>query len=337
MNGERADSRSVANDEAEIRTDPITDLTVIVAPGRSRRPGAFSDETSADSSESPFLEGNEQRTPPETFAIRPNGSAPNGPGWLVRVIPNQFPAIRSDAAEPGSRGLHEVIVECPHFERRFTALDETQVRHVLEAYRVRLAAVREMLGEGYGLVFKNSGPAAGATVEHVHSQLLATRHVPPHIRRRVANAERVHGEFGRDPHAIAIDELLADPPRLVFAEPTWIAYCPSAGRFPLECRLVPRDRFTRPESTPETVLDDLAGVLLRLLRGLEASRSNVEYNLVLHTLPFEVPDDVPWFRWWIEVIPRLANFGGYELGGGTFINPIAPETAAETLRKAIDG
>ncbi len=337
MSGEERDGRrSSIRKGGECRFDELTGETVLVSPSRSERPNALATPGGPVGAEiDPFLEGNEEQTPPETFAIRPDGSPPNGPGWLVRVVPNQYPVVGPDAANDESVGRHEVVVECPHFERRFTALDATQVRRVLEAYRSRLAAFRGECGRGYGLVFKNSGPLAGATVEHVHSQVLVTRFVPRRVQAALATAREYFDEHGRDLGGACLERELRSAERVVVTSEAWAAYCPAAGRFPFECRLVPRERHVRPESTPDVVLDDLAETLLRVLRALEAVHDRVDYNLVLHTLPFEEPDDVQWFRWWIEVIPRLASLGGFEFGGGTYINPVSPTRAAEALRDAI--
>src|SRR5881409_3417440 len=74
----------------ELRIDPLTGLRAIVAGERAARPGAFSSKVGArptvDPESDPFLEGHEERTPPEVW--RSGDGAPDQPGWRVRAVPN---------------------------------------------------------------------------------------------------------------------------------------------------------------------------------------------------------------------------------------------------------
>src|SRR6202022_2833643 len=87
----------------ELRIDPLSGHRTIVAGDRSRRPGG---EPTCDAPEAidrasdAFAEGNEQRTPPELYAVRPGGGPPDSPGWTVRVVPNLYPAVSPRAPEP---------------------------------------------------------------------------------------------------------------------------------------------------------------------------------------------------------------------------------------------
>src|SRR5215217_749153 len=74
----------------EVRVDPLTGLRAIVAGDRATRPGAGLTTTPADPIDpatDPFLEGHEDRTPPEVAAVRPGGGPADAPGWTVRVVP----------------------------------------------------------------------------------------------------------------------------------------------------------------------------------------------------------------------------------------------------------
>ena len=112
----------------EIRVDPLTGLKTIIAAGRATRPrGGFTvaPPEDIDTGADPFLEGHEDRTPPELFAVRPRGGAPDTPGWTVRAVPNRYPALVPEAPEPHpephpelftalpARGAHELIVNSP--------------------------------------------------------------------------------------------------------------------------------------------------------------------------------------------------------------------------------
>ena len=87
----------------DLRVDPLTGLQAIVAADRAQRPGAGLSTTPPepiDADEDPFAPGHEDRTPPEVHALRPDGTAPDSPGWTVRVVPNLYPALVPDAPEP---------------------------------------------------------------------------------------------------------------------------------------------------------------------------------------------------------------------------------------------
>jgi UDPglucose--hexose-1-phosphate uridylyltransferase len=81
----------------EIRIDQLTGLRTILAPGRAQRPEAFAksarDLTPLAKDGCPFCEGSEERTPPETWAIRPGGGEPDSPGWAARSMPNLYPVL----------------------------------------------------------------------------------------------------------------------------------------------------------------------------------------------------------------------------------------------------
>ena len=91
----------------EVRIDPLTGLRAIVAGDRAHRPGGGLPAPPAqplDPETDPFAEGHEDRTPPEVYAVRPNGGGPDTPGWTVRVVPNLYPALSEDSrARPSPR------------------------------------------------------------------------------------------------------------------------------------------------------------------------------------------------------------------------------------------
>ena len=108
----------------EVRIDPLSGHRTIVASDRAARPGGGLSATAPDpidTEKDPFLEGHEDRTPPETYALRANGGAPDTPGWRVRVVPNLYPALDPGSALPEpfakpdlfavapARGAHEVV------------------------------------------------------------------------------------------------------------------------------------------------------------------------------------------------------------------------------------
>jgi UDPglucose--hexose-1-phosphate uridylyltransferase len=230
-------------------------------------------------------------------------------------------------------GRHEVIVECPHFESNLARLPVQAVRDVLFVYRQRLRAHREE-GWAYASVFKNKGREAGATVAHSHSQVLALPTVPEAIGREIARARTYFAEHGESAAAAAMRAERDDGRRMLAEAEGCLAFCPFASRFGYECRLAPVAPAACFDRTPDERLDALASLLRRTLLALETVLGEFAYNLVLRTLPFTEPPDVPWYRWSLDLLPRLGRLAGFELGGGPLINPVAPERAAGEIRAA---
>ena len=158
----------------ELRRDPVVGRWVIISTERSRRPSDFAAAPVRPRNSGPcvFCPGQESRTPEEILAVRGPGSAPNGPGWALRVVPNKFPALRIEGElEPTGEGVydrmngigaHEVIIETPDHSASLAGLPETQVVSVLEAWRQRMVDLQKDARFEYVSVFKNHGEAAGA-------------------------------------------------------------------------------------------------------------------------------------------------------------------------------
>src|SRR5213079_3108231 len=185
----------------ELRKDPVVGRWVIIATDRARRPSDFvAEPVRPVGTECVFCEGNEDKTPPELLAGRSPESRPNGPGWSVRVVPNKFPALRIEGElEPTGEGLydrmsgigaHEVIVESPDHTASLATLSDTHLAAVLGAWRDRMIDLQKDKRFEYVSVFKNHGEAAGASLEHPHSQLIATPMVPLMVTEELAGSQQ---------------------------------------------------------------------------------------------------------------------------------------------------
>jgi UDPglucose--hexose-1-phosphate uridylyltransferase len=175
----------------ELRKDPIVGRWVIIATDRAKRPVAPKVDLPSNDGFCPFCEGREEYTPNEILAYRDRNTARNQPGWRVRVVPNKFPAlqIEGDLHKRGDGiydrmngvGAHEVILECPFHEVSMANLSEDNIREIFWVYRDRLVDLKKDRRLVYGMVFKNVGAAAGASLEHSHSQLIVTPIVPVNV------------------------------------------------------------------------------------------------------------------------------------------------------------
>jgi UDPglucose--hexose-1-phosphate uridylyltransferase len=317
---------------------------VIISTERGKRPSDFSGapKRRTESKLCPFCPGNESATPPEIMAFRPNSSEPNQPGWTLRVISNKYPALRieGDLNREGvgifdkmnGVGAHEVIIETPDHDKDLVDLSVKQVEDLIWAYRERAIDLKKDPRFQYILIFKNQGEAAGASLEHSHSQLIATPIVPKRVMEEVEGASKYYGYKERCIFCDAIKQEIADEERVVIQNDLFISLEPFAPRFPFETWILPKKHRPAFEEIKKEEIPFLASILLETLQRLAKALNNPPYNYVLHTSP--VDDGLSEeYHWHIEVMPKLTRVAGFEWGTGFYINPTTPEDAATYLRE----
>ena len=322
----------------ELRIDPIGGRRVYIAEDRAGRPNDFAlnreqpvdDRTqrAATVADCPFCVGNEAATPHELAAVLDERG-----DWQLRVVPNKFPAMSLAAGVESAIGGHEVIIESPRHLREVIELRVEQFAAVLGVYRDRL---RHWAVDGrmaHGMVFKNSGYAAGASLRHVHSQLVALPYVPEAVQRELDSAADFFSRHGRCVFCDLVKREIAGCERIVHRSGGMIAIAAYAGRQPLETWILPERHAARFDELADADLPKLAAMLHGVLRALDAVLPGAAYNLILRSGPFH-PAAADHFHWHWEIVPRVAQFAGFELGTGAYINPVSPERAAQRLREA---
>jgi len=331
----------------ELRKDPVVGRWVIISTERARRPSDFAPAPVQRSGGTClFCAGHEARTPEEILAVRRNGSAPNTPGWSVRVVPNKFPALRIEGElEPAGEGMfdrmngigaHEVIIETPDHQATLAQLPEAALVDILRAYRDRILDLRRDPRFEYIIVFKNHGEAAGASLEHPHSQLIATPIVPIMVEEELAGALQHVRMKKRCIWCDIIRQERQAGGRIVLEEPGFVALAPFAARFPFETWILPGRHQSRYEDTDAEELRPLARLLGEILRRMNRVLRDPAYNFVLHSAPLRA-EAREHFHWHMEIIPKLTRVAGFEWGTGFFINPTPPEQAVKYLRGARTG
>jgi UDPglucose--hexose-1-phosphate uridylyltransferase len=228
-------------------------------------------------------------------------------------------------------GAHEVIIDTPHHDRAFAQMSEPEIERVLWAYRERMLDLKRDLRLRYILVFKNQGAAAGATLEHTHSQLIAMPIVPDIVRDEIEGARRHFSAKERCVYCDIITQELGAGVRVVVENADVVAIAPYAPRFAFETWLLPRRHGARFEEAPRHEYESLARALKSVLQRMDRALETPPYNLVLHTSPFS-EDTTDVYHWHMEVMPKLTRVAGFEYGTGFFINPTSPEEAAQVLR-----
>lgn len=363
-----------------MRYDPIHDTWTAISEKRKGRPMDFSETSGKKNSSSrsvscPFCEGNELSTPSELdalpqktlgenlencwFSATESGSErrkeqtldnyrrPNGPGWLVRAVPNRYPFLEPDREKMLQQfgpyfstpdvGRQEVLVETPFHGTALHEIDEGQFQYLVHFFHRRLHQARKEGKWRYVQLFKNQGVRAGASLSHLHSQLAALPFVPPAIRREQAFLADYQRKNGKCFHCEVVEYERRERWRTIQETECFLVFCPFASRYAGELQIIPKRHTPCFVQTSREELDDLAITLRKTLIALNRVFPESDFNLVVKTSPWQIEKDGtmvdPCFHWRMEICPRITNQAGFEIGTGCFVNPIAPETMATDMAK----
>lgn len=317
---------------SDLRHDAILDRTVYIAERRGERPNdyrtisqqhghATSGTSSADSC--PFCVGNENQTPPPVYEKRDEQG-----NWQVRVVPNKYPFV-TDESDHRVNGIHEVIVESSRHVARSGELSVQQLAVVFQAYRQRLCHWHADGRFRYAVLFKNSGPMAGASLVHLHSQFVVLPEIPQKISRELKQLRRHYQATGSCPFCQRLAEERAASQRVVLDRDGLVAFCPYASLHPYEIWVTPAAH--EPALEESRLATALPGFFLDVIRRVEQVAAVAGYNVLLFTAPW-ADDGKERHHWRIEIRPRPGQLAGFELATGIFINHVAPERAAKQLR-----
>ena len=329
----------------ELRKDPIIDRWVIISTERGKRPVFFIEEAPPPKAAMcPLCPGNEHMTPSEVYAIRPNNSPPNSPDWLLRVIPNKFPALRIEGSlnkegvglydRMNGIGAHEVVVDTPVHGETLTNMDVRGIQNIFISFKERVLDLAKDKRFRFTIVFKNHGSIAGASLDHSHSQLISLPIVPKRVSEEISGGLSYYKYKDRCIFCDIIAQERDDNVRVIYENNRFIALSPYASRFPFETWILPKNH--EPYFVYQNDDDnyhDAADALSTILKKHEKVLNAPPYNFIIHTTPFG-NGDVPHYHWHIEVIPRLTKMAGFEWGTGFYVNPTPPEEATTYLKEA---
>lgn len=340
------------NQPSEMRWNILTRNWVIIAPERGKRPGSFINEHKDMSPASrgeicPFCAGNEHLTPPaiQTVYLKGNNQ------WAVRVIPNKYPVLRveGEVIRQGEGpfdavsgvGAHEVIIESPTCEKQFSNFSTAEMYEVLKVYRSRINDLRGDERFRQIVIFKNHGKAAGATMYHSHSQLIALPERSHLLQNTLSIAKKHYASKERCIFCDIIEFEREVRKRIIYEDEYFIAITPYASSQPFEIKIYPRKHLHDFGYASDADLSGLALVLHNVFKKLNLALDNPAYNLTLDTAPparNEYGRPGYWdslekdFHWSFNIIPRITHIAGFEWSSGVHINPISPEDAAKHLQ-----
>jgi len=340
----------------EIRKDYLLDRWVVIATERSRRPTdlAKPKPEAAKTAVCPMCVGNENMTPPAVMLYEKENSeikksedplaGERTRNWLVRVIPNLYPAF-SPPKQLGDEkqipkgdylwnaiGHHEVIVESPNHDEGPAEAELPQLELVIRAYIERLKALSAKPYVKYVSIFRNHGLEAGASLSHAHSQIIATPMVPSTIREEQKAGKDFYEEHGK---CIFCDIIEGETkgPRLISESGDFAVFAPYASINPMEFWILPKQHAPNILDLTAPEICAFAKIFKASLKALKDIVNDPPYNYGIHlSIDPEAQDS---YHWHLEVYPKLATWAGFEKSTGCYINTVTPETAAESFKKAI--
>ena len=332
---------------SDIRFDPITGHWVTIAPNRNDRPVEFiPSERVVKRILCPFCAGNELETPTSLASYDKLGNqVSQDQPWTARVFANKYPSfsVAGDNDVPvangqapnnglyksqSAHGIQELVIPtCRHLQSlgQLTA-EENRVTHF--AYRDRIASAADQ-GLAHAMLFTNCRSSAGASLEHIHTQLIVAPILSDAVRRRVERNSEYHQKHQCHlVHALNEWELSRED-RVVEQSENFTMICPYASRFAFQTWIVPKPELPTFHHCSESILEELAILSRKQLLRLESLFDEPAYNVLFHLPPFADMDTQPWY---VEIFPRVTTPAGFELGTDIWVNPVSPESATRRLR-----
>lgn len=332
----------------ELRKDPVTGRWVIISTEREKRPSRLLgiQHTDAPNEFCPFCEGNEEHTPSEILAYRKNGSEKDSPGWTLRVVPNKYPALHVEGElhregegmfdKMNGIGAHEVVLETPGHEMTLSRMELKDIENVFWAFRDRVLDLKRDGRFRYILIFKNQGEAAGATLDHSHSQIIALPIVPKLPGEEIAGSKAYFNYKERCVYCDIITQEKTETTRLIEENASFVAISPFAPRFAFETWILPKVHSAFFENAQKKEYENLSKILQIVLRKMDRVLDVPPYNLIIHSSPVH-ENTQDYYHWHVELIPKLSKVAGFEWGTGFYINSIPPEESARYLREVLPG
>jgi len=327
---------------SEFRQKPSTREWVIIATERVKRPHDFvkgrelkTNELPEYDAGCPFCPGNEDKTPTAVYSETMGGK------WTLRVVPNKFAAL-NDGLPPKREknglflkangfGIAEVIIETPVHNKTIATMETNEVERVIRAYRSRYLDIIKKEDINFITIFRNSGERAGTSLEHPHSQIIATPIIPPHVRNPISQAMESFDSYGTCVYCDIIKEELKLRERIILETDFFVVMSPFAARSPFETRIRPKEHKASFGDISDREIIDLADVLRITLKKIFVGLKNPDYNYIIRSAPYG-DEDSRYLHWYIVIIPKLTTPAGFEISSGIYINTTFPEECATFLR-----
>lgn len=326
----------------QLRQNIITGDWVIIAPERSKRPSEF---VVADSIK-------------HESKIDCNFCVPEGAAYKDRlkgqgletdnvyVITNKYPAFLEDSGKISARaykiendfyrvkpslGGHEVVIVKDHDLSIFTFPTATWF-DLIKTLKLRYQHFRHVVQSEYSMAIYNQGVNAGASIAHPHAQLFVSNITPNQINKELYGGERYFQKNGSCVFCDLVIHEKKEKHRVLYEDAHFLAFTFYAARFPFETHILPKEHYCRFEEIPDSIIHSLVKCLKQTIHQLDQTLKHPPLNFYIHSMPNSI-EKAAYYHWHLEIVPRVSNYGGFELGSGVIIDVVSPEEAAKFLRR----
>jgi UDPglucose--hexose-1-phosphate uridylyltransferase len=302
---------------AEFRKHYFLQNTVLMAPARTKRQVETVPNKPA-TTKCPFCNNTET-------AI---ASIEDESGWIIKSAENKNPLLSRNSVS--AHGDHELIIDSQQHVSKFSDLSEHHIRLLLEFYANRISVLRQKKDTKCIVVYKNSGPCAGATIKHVHSQIATLPFVPSpvlDVSAAMAVYNRIHSKCQMCD--IWVSETI-EQNRLVYESHNVVAFTPFASEYPYELWIMPKEHIKSFSHLQGSVIKDFAEALKAATSYLDNNDFDFNYTII--------DTHASHNHTYLRITPRnkLPHVsGGLEIATGLSVNVITPEHAAEAYREHV--
>ena len=289
---------------SELRWHPLLEQWVVLSTHRQDRPQLPRDWC-------PFCPG--------------SGRVPES--YDVHLYPNDFPAFSfDDTAAPGAC---DVVLYSPEHRALPSQLPLAQWEKIVGLWTRRTTELAADPRVKHVAVFENAGEAVGVTMPHPHGQIYALPFVPPRVERERSAAGAFRERHGGCLHCKVAEDERADGRGIVAENDQFIAFAPSFARFPYETQLYACRHVESLSELTTAEASALASLILRMRKKYDG----------LFGFPLPLMMSVQQgAHLYVEFLPlqrtaqKLKYLAAVESSLGTFLNDVAPEDAAASLR-----
>jgi UDPglucose--hexose-1-phosphate uridylyltransferase len=326
----------------EFRKDLVSGEWVLFATGRAKRPG--------EEQEARRLLQPRESCPFENLEEAGNEVVATyfdkaGTDWIAKAIKNKFPAVMEgedgDVRQVGpfetlkGTGVHEVLVFRDH-ERDFYDFSGEEVAEIFRIYQKCYLTMMDGGSRKYTLIFHNHGIQAGASVQHPHSQIISIPILPPDVKRSVEGSESFYRKHGRKVYDVMLEWEIGEKKRIIYENEKFLAFCPFVSKTEYEVRIFCKEGHSHFEEMPDGLITDLGDIFCTTMKKIGKALDKPDYNFFIHTSPIS-PSSLKaheFYSWHIEILPKVASVGAFELASGMEINVVDPDEAAKLFREA---
>ncbi|MBD3792938.1 MAG: DUF4931 domain-containing protein [Campylobacterales bacterium] len=329
--------------KSEFRYCKLTKEWTLFAPERLKRPDDVNNKVKKhvrDGSDScPFDHGKEDLTPKEIARIEDHN------GWRCRVVPNLYNALSIDGSPKSIKdsffdkftgfGAHEVLIETPNHEQQIWDYSFDDFYNYFSLMQKRVIGLQNDKRFACLSIFKNHGEGAGASLIHSHSQIIALPFVPKKLKEEIARKLEHYETFKRSMLDDAVYEETAYGKNIVAENSDFIIYCPYASKFEFEAKIVAKKPLSSLAEFTSKDITALSDIIKDFFKRFHNALGDIPFNMIIKNAPYENYSEKTkeYFRFHINILPRIYKNAGFELDSDIYINLILPENATKIYKE----